>query len=102
MGWGGIKNGKLLTLAAADFDSFLTVDKNLPYQQNLAILPLAVVVLDAYSNELPVLLPLVQQLEQALSSLKLRSVSRLDRGHNPQLRQSGYGHRSCDRSLPRS
>ena len=51
MGWGGVKNGNLLTLAAADFDAFVTVDKNLPYQQNLSSLPIAIVVLDAYSNE---------------------------------------------------
>ena len=80
MGWSGIKNGELLTLAAADFDALLTVDKNLPYQQNLAILPLAVVVLDAYSNELSALLPLVQQLEEALSSLKPRTYVKVGSG----------------------
>ena len=32
-GWSGFKNGKLLALAAARFDVFITVDKNLPYQQ---------------------------------------------------------------------
>jgi hypothetical protein len=53
-------HGKLLTLAAADFEAFLTVDKNLQYQQNLAILPLAIVVLDACSNELPALSMSVQ------------------------------------------
>jgi hypothetical protein len=35
-GWSGVKNGKLLALAAAEFDAFITVDKNLPFQQNLA------------------------------------------------------------------
>ena len=34
-GWSGIKNGKLLALAAAGFDALVTVDKNLPYQQNM-------------------------------------------------------------------
>ena len=63
MGWGGISNGDLLTLAASSFDAFITVDKNLPYQQDLSNLPLAVVVLDANSNELPALLPLVAGLE---------------------------------------
>jgi predicted nuclease of predicted toxin-antitoxin system len=43
MGWGGIKNGDLLALAAPSFDAFITVDKNLPYQQNLSSLALAVV-----------------------------------------------------------
>jgi hypothetical protein len=45
MGWGGIKNGALLALAAPEFDAFITVDKNLPYQQNVAALPIAVVLL---------------------------------------------------------
>ena len=53
MGWSGVKNGKLLALAANEFDAFVTVDKNLPYQQNLTTLPVAVVVLDAVTNELP-------------------------------------------------
>ena len=68
-GWSGIKNGKLLALAAAGFDAFVTVDKNLPYQQNTAALPIAVVVLDAKSNELPYLLPLLPTLEAVLMNL---------------------------------
>ena len=42
-GWGGVKNGKLLALAATAFDVLLTVDKNLQYQQNLAMTDLALV-----------------------------------------------------------
>lgn len=70
MGWGGVKNGALLALAAKEFDAFLTVDKNLPYQQNVVNLPIAVIILEAYSNELIALLPLVRNLEQALGSLQ--------------------------------
>ena len=55
---------------AARFDAFITVDKNLPYQQNTSTLPLSVFVLDALSNELPYLLPLVPELEAALSRHK--------------------------------
>ena len=66
-------NGQLLALAATEFDAFVTVDKNLPYQQNLAALPVAVMVLDAISNELPALLPLVPALERALASMKPRT-----------------------------
>jgi predicted nuclease of predicted toxin-antitoxin system len=69
-GWSGIKNGKFLALAAARFDAFITVDKNLPYQQNSSKLPVAVLVLDAASNELQHLLPLVLALEEALVKLK--------------------------------
>jgi hypothetical protein len=45
-GWSGVKNGKLLALAATGFDAFITVDKNLSYQQNTSNLPVAVLVLD--------------------------------------------------------
>jgi predicted nuclease of predicted toxin-antitoxin system len=69
-GWAGIKNGKLLALAATNFDAFITVDKNLPYQQNALALPIAVIVLDAPSNELPYLLSLMPQLDAALAQLK--------------------------------
>jgi predicted nuclease of predicted toxin-antitoxin system len=68
-GWSGIKNGKLLALAASNFDAFITVDKNLPYQQNTASLPIAVFVLDALSNELSYLLPLIPVLEAKLGAL---------------------------------
>jgi predicted nuclease of predicted toxin-antitoxin system len=68
-GWAGVKNGQLLALAAQGFDAIITVDKNLPYQQNTASLPLAVLVLNAVSNELPYLLPLVPAVERELAQL---------------------------------
>jgi hypothetical protein len=52
MGWAGIKNGQLLALAEAEFDVFITVDRNLSFQQNLAHFDIAVVVLKAPSNRL--------------------------------------------------
>ena len=78
MGWSGVKNGRLLALAANDFDAFVTVDKNLPFQQNLSALPIAVIVLDSLSNELSALLPLVPALERALATLQPRSCIRID------------------------
>jgi predicted nuclease of predicted toxin-antitoxin system len=74
MGWGGVKNGALLSFAAAEFDAFITVDKNLSYQQNVAALPIAVVILIARSNELEALLPLVPLLEGALATLQPRTL----------------------------
>jgi hypothetical protein len=35
MGWSTVKNGELLALASKDFDVFVTVDRNLSFQQNL-------------------------------------------------------------------
>lgn len=74
MGWSGVKNGALLLLAAEEFDAFITVDQSLPYQQNIATLPVAVVVLVARSNELQALLPLVPRIEEALATLQPRSL----------------------------
>jgi len=74
MCWGGVKNGALLILAAAEFDAFITVDRNLPFQQNIAALPIAVVVLIAHSNELQALMPLVPRLEEALATLQPRTL----------------------------
>jgi len=34
-GWKGLKNGRLVELADAEFDVLITADKNLRYQQNL-------------------------------------------------------------------
>jgi hypothetical protein len=45
-GWAKLKNGELLKAAeAAGFEVFLTPDKNIQYQQNLAIRTIAVIVL---------------------------------------------------------
>jgi hypothetical protein len=51
-GWAGIKDGELLRLAEGAFDVLITVDQNLPFQQNLAVLDLAVLILQAPSNRL--------------------------------------------------
>lgn len=51
-GWSGKKNGELLRAAAAEFDAFVTLDSNLEYQQNVAALDLAIVVIRAESSDL--------------------------------------------------
>ena len=40
MNWTTIKNGELLALAADQFDVFVTVDRNLSFQQNLGSFPI--------------------------------------------------------------
>lgn len=62
MGWATIKNGELLALAAREFDVFVTVDRNLSFQQNLPAFAIAVIVLRASSNRLADLKPLVPEL----------------------------------------
>jgi predicted nuclease of predicted toxin-antitoxin system len=69
MGWATIKNGELLTLAETEFDVFITVDRNLSFQQNLPKFNIAVLVLHAPSNRLADLKPLVPQILTKLPQL---------------------------------
>lgn len=66
MGWAGVKNGELLARAETTFDVFVTVDRNLAFQQNTVKYALAVVVLRARSNRLVDLRPLVPRLLEVL------------------------------------
>ena len=69
-GWASIKNGALLKLAEGNFDVFVTVDRNLSFQQNLAQRKIAIIVLRAYSNRFQDLLPLVPTILEALGAVK--------------------------------
>jgi len=70
MGWTTIKNGELLRLVAGQFDVFVTVDRNLSFQQNLSAQPFAVAVLAAPSNRLADLLPIVPVLIANLATMQ--------------------------------
>lgn len=76
-GWSGVKNGKLLALAATQFDVLLTMDSNLEYQQNLATLPIAVLVIQAVSNRIQHLEPVVPNILQELKHFPPRSLRRV-------------------------
>ncbi|MGH9651676.1 MAG: hypothetical protein ACRD3I_14570, partial [Terriglobales bacterium] len=65
-GWAGLANGELLAVAQNEFDLFLTVDTNLPYQQNLQGFQIAVILLRAKTTRLADLKPLLPRLAQAL------------------------------------
>jgi hypothetical protein len=69
MGWAGTKNGQLLALVEKEFDVFITVDRNLSFQQNLSHFNIAVVVLQASSNRLMDLKPLVPKILDILSTV---------------------------------
>lgn len=75
MGWTGIKNGALLRRAEGQFDVFLTADKNLRYQQNLADRTLAVIVFP--SNKLSVVKQLEAALRRALTEITSGAVVEL-------------------------
>ena len=68
MGWTTVQNGALLALAAQHFDVFVTVDRNLSFQQNLSSFSIAVIVLEAKTNRLADLRPLVPKLLVAIET----------------------------------
>ena len=68
MGWAGIKNGELMKLAEADFDVFVTVDRNLSYQQNLPKYNIALIVLRAVSNRYEDLKPFAEKVLVSLQN----------------------------------
>ncbi len=70
MGWSGIKNGSLMKLAEADFDIFVTVDRNLSYQQNLPKYDIALIVLRDLSNRYQDLAPFAPQVLDSLADAK--------------------------------
>jgi len=67
MNWNGIKNGELLKLIEQfNFDCWIVVDKNIPYQQNISKLPCLIIVLDVFRNILKHLEPFVPQILEIL------------------------------------
>ena len=68
-GWAGIKNGELLERAREAIDVFITMDRKLEKQHDLAVLPFGVVVILAKSNRMPDLLPLGNALREAVARI---------------------------------
>ena len=78
MGWSGIKNGQLLKLAVENgFDVFLTGDRNLCFQQDSTLFPIAVVVLEAEGIQLHKTLPLIPRLLELLPTLQPGTVVKI-------------------------
>lgn len=74
-GWAGIKNAELLSRAQSEFDTFVTVDRNLAFQQNIPQFTLAVIVLQAPTNRLKDLRILIPKLQQVLPNAVKGQVS---------------------------
>ena len=78
-GLAGKKNGSLLDLAeSAGWEIFVTMDKGLQYEQNLAGRNIAILLLRAKSNRLADLLPLVPDLLKALKLARNGEIIRID------------------------
>lgn len=76
-GWNGKENGELLTMAASEFDVFITTDQGIPKQQNLENFEIGIILLEAESNRLEDLVPLISQVNAVLKTVKSREIVRI-------------------------
>ena len=74
LGWEHVDDGALLSLASEQFDVFITVDKDLPNEQNIASFDISVIVLRGRTTRLPDLRELLEPLQQALRGAKPRTL----------------------------
>jgi predicted nuclease of predicted toxin-antitoxin system len=69
-GFAGKSNGELLRLAEGSFDVFVTLDKGMQYQQNLAGRKIAILVIRSKSNRLADILAHVPACLTVIRSIK--------------------------------
>lgn len=69
-GWSGKKNGELLALAEGRFEVFITLDKNLQFQQNLSGRNIAVLLIGARSNDFDDILPYIPECLSSLQAIQ--------------------------------
>lgn len=65
-GWDSLENGDLLRAARGEFDALVTTDRGIPHQQDLSSAGITVVVLEAKSNRLEHLAPLMDEANAVL------------------------------------
>src|SRR5215212_2951772 len=77
-GFGGLENGELLRAAAPDYDVLITVDRNLPFQQNVGSLPIAILLLLGSGITYADLRPLIPQVLDKLSEIRPGEIRRVE------------------------
>ena len=77
-GWAGRKNGELLLLAEPEFDVLLTLDKNIPYQQNLTR-RIAILIVRVHSNRIQDILPVIPDCQASLQKIEAGQVIHIGR-----------------------
>jgi predicted nuclease of predicted toxin-antitoxin system len=68
----GVKNGALLSAAAAQFDVLITVDQKMRFQQNLQMFDLALIILIATPCRYPKLKLLAPKALEVLEEIKAK------------------------------
>ena len=81
MGWAALKNGELLTLAEKQFEVFITVDRNLSFQQNLPKYDIAVIVIHVPTNRLADLRLAVPELLESIPVAQIGKATHIRVAH---------------------
>jgi predicted nuclease of predicted toxin-antitoxin system len=77
-GFKGLKNGRLLREANGDYNVLITVDRNIPAQQNFSTLKIAIIIIYAKSNRYQDLIPFIPQILSSLVNISPGSVVRIE------------------------
>lgn len=78
LGWLGKKNGELLGLIAFNgFEFFVTIDKNLRYQQNLDRIELKIFLLIGINNRRETLQALVEKIKDKIKEGNLQKINEI-------------------------
>jgi len=79
MGWSGLLNGELMkTAIEGGFDVFITADKNLRYQQNIANYDISIILLSVLINKLERIKPLIPGLLEILPTVEKRRFYKIE------------------------
>lgn len=74
----GLRNGALLRAASDEFDVLITVDRHIPFQQNLSSFNIALLILLAPNNRYDELNHLVPRALEALTTIRPGEVVRIE------------------------
>ncbi len=77
LGWSGVKNGELLRRAQGVCEVFVTLDRNLEFQQNIKGLPFGVVIVRSVSNRMAHLTPHIGSILEAASCVATGAVEKV-------------------------
>jgi hypothetical protein len=76
-GWTGITNGELLRRMEGQYDTLVTMDRGIEFQQNLSSATVGVLIVRAPSTRMAHLRPLVSAILDAFPALKASQLHRI-------------------------
>ncbi len=77
LGWDKLLDRPLLEHSNKEFDVVVTVDRNIPHQQNLRRYQVALIIVRVPSNTTPRLLKVVEELNRAIADIKIGELKRI-------------------------